>query len=253
MNIATQGGKIILKDGQLAEDCACCGGWYCCTLEACAIASAVTVTVDTACGGDLVGTSKQFTPWGTGDTLYGGATGPGYYRYRQTIVPVSAFKGTHQLTRQPEDPLNPSLAVFSKNVTDAAGGTISMRVEIGVSSRGGGAIVLFITFPNHGWAKNTLDDSLGFKTTSQMPNATVCAEAEHSPTPSRGDWECYYLDTYGTSAGWAFGCQLAGSQFSSAEEIRSRQTSLFSSGSSGLVFQTAWSCSFDCMLTVQVQ
>ena len=29
MNIATQGGKIIVKDGKLAEDCGCCGGWYC--------------------------------------------------------------------------------------------------------------------------------------------------------------------------------------------------------------------------------
>jgi hypothetical protein len=29
MNIATQGGKIIVKDGKLAEGCDCCGGWYC--------------------------------------------------------------------------------------------------------------------------------------------------------------------------------------------------------------------------------
>lgn len=29
MNIATQGGKIITKDGKLGTDCACCGGWYC--------------------------------------------------------------------------------------------------------------------------------------------------------------------------------------------------------------------------------
>lgn len=29
MTIATRNGAIIVKDGKLAEDCACCGGWYC--------------------------------------------------------------------------------------------------------------------------------------------------------------------------------------------------------------------------------
>jgi len=29
MPLATKNGAIILKDGKLAEDCGCCGGWYC--------------------------------------------------------------------------------------------------------------------------------------------------------------------------------------------------------------------------------
>lgn len=29
MTIATRNGAIIVKDGKLAEDCACCGGWWC--------------------------------------------------------------------------------------------------------------------------------------------------------------------------------------------------------------------------------
>lgn len=29
MTIATRNGAIIVRDGKLAEDCACCGGWYC--------------------------------------------------------------------------------------------------------------------------------------------------------------------------------------------------------------------------------
>lgn len=29
MTLATKNGAIIVTDGKLAEDCACCGGWYC--------------------------------------------------------------------------------------------------------------------------------------------------------------------------------------------------------------------------------
>ena len=30
MPLATKNNAIIIKDGKLAEDCGCCGGWYCC-------------------------------------------------------------------------------------------------------------------------------------------------------------------------------------------------------------------------------
>ena len=33
MTIATKNGAIIVKDGLLAENCGCCGGWYCKTAE----------------------------------------------------------------------------------------------------------------------------------------------------------------------------------------------------------------------------
>jgi len=29
MTLATKNGSLIVKDGKLAEDCGCCGGWYC--------------------------------------------------------------------------------------------------------------------------------------------------------------------------------------------------------------------------------
>jgi hypothetical protein len=29
MTLATKNGSLILKDGRLAENCGCCGGWYC--------------------------------------------------------------------------------------------------------------------------------------------------------------------------------------------------------------------------------
>lgn len=35
MTIATKNGSIIVKDGKLAENCGCCGGWYCCRVSQC--------------------------------------------------------------------------------------------------------------------------------------------------------------------------------------------------------------------------
>lgn len=35
MTLATKNGSIIVKDGALAENCGCCGGWYCCADTSC--------------------------------------------------------------------------------------------------------------------------------------------------------------------------------------------------------------------------
>jgi hypothetical protein len=35
MPLATKNGSLIVKDGQLAENCGCCGGWYCCASTQC--------------------------------------------------------------------------------------------------------------------------------------------------------------------------------------------------------------------------
>ena len=35
MTLATKNGSLIVKDGLLAENCGCCGGWYCCAERNC--------------------------------------------------------------------------------------------------------------------------------------------------------------------------------------------------------------------------
>jgi hypothetical protein len=252
MTIATKNGAIIVKDGKLAENCECCGGWYCCEFEACAIANAIKVTFDSPCGGDLVGTSKQLEPW---NNLYdtflpesgiGGSFAQPYYRYKQTIVPLSALKGTHVLNREPQDPSNTGLSVFSANVTDAAGGITTLRVEAAVSIRGGGVISLFVSYPNHGWQYNSFSGSVPFKTLPQLLNSPICSEAERPPLPIPGDWECYLLGDNGFSRAWTFGCQPNQEQFPTVAQIRSRQAALITAA-------TTWNCSFDCNITVEVQ
>jgi hypothetical protein len=44
MPLATKNGAIIVKDGLLAENCGCCGGWYCCIDQNCLSTSISSVT-----------------------------------------------------------------------------------------------------------------------------------------------------------------------------------------------------------------
>jgi hypothetical protein len=46
MPLATKNNAIIIKDGRLAENCNCCGGWYCCASLAClANPSSVSISI----------------------------------------------------------------------------------------------------------------------------------------------------------------------------------------------------------------
>jgi hypothetical protein len=46
MTLATKNGSLIVKDGKLAENCGCCGGWYCCASPVClANPSSVSISI----------------------------------------------------------------------------------------------------------------------------------------------------------------------------------------------------------------
>jgi hypothetical protein len=48
MTLATKNGSIIVKDGKLAENCGCCGGWYCDgkSIDNCCNASSLVVELN---------------------------------------------------------------------------------------------------------------------------------------------------------------------------------------------------------------
>ena len=72
MPLATRNNSIILKDGRLAENCDCCGGWYCdvsgggACCEAGAVGSPPTCSIKASC--DCEGTGKVFQGVGTACT-----------------------------------------------------------------------------------------------------------------------------------------------------------------------------------------
>jgi len=84
--IATKNNAIILKDGKLAENCGCCGGWYCCYSEACPQDAIASVTASI--------TAQDYLQWATGQ--YSGAT----WYHTSLGVLGSAYNGTHPLAKQ---------------------------------------------------------------------------------------------------------------------------------------------------------
>jgi hypothetical protein len=48
MTLATKNNALIVKDGKIAENCGCCGGWYCCLSLSCLVTDIQSVTVSIA-------------------------------------------------------------------------------------------------------------------------------------------------------------------------------------------------------------
>jgi hypothetical protein len=87
MTLATKNGSIIVKDGRLAENCACCGGWYCCADPACASDSIASVTATVTIPEYLRQTFfDQFSPWPL-------------KQYISRAVPGGTLSGTYSLSR----------------------------------------------------------------------------------------------------------------------------------------------------------
>lgn len=85
MTIATRNGAIIVKDGKLAEDCACCGGWYCCPSSSCLRDQISSVTVSITAQDYFVRypETRPGTTWAT---------------YRAEGVRGSAISGTYNIS-----------------------------------------------------------------------------------------------------------------------------------------------------------
>jgi hypothetical protein len=91
MTLATQNGSLIVKDGKLAENCECCGGWYCCFSPAC-VADSITGVVVTI-------TASDYLRWTRGQ--FESPTFGTLYDFVSVGFLGSAYAGTHSLTKQP--------------------------------------------------------------------------------------------------------------------------------------------------------
>jgi hypothetical protein len=94
MTLATKNGSLIVKDGQIAENCGCCGGWYCCRelpttcggAEYVKSASVVVVT-----GADYVKVEQSVNR--------GPDCAQSWSAKAVSITPSSHYAGTFQLSR----------------------------------------------------------------------------------------------------------------------------------------------------------
>jgi len=96
MTLATKNGSLIVKDGSIAEDCGCCGGWFCCntTADICSMADGIDRVVVTVSGGQdrkrVVEESAPFLDCPKEPTVYA---------KQISITPVQRYFGTFTLER----------------------------------------------------------------------------------------------------------------------------------------------------------
>lgn len=97
MPLATKNNAIILKDGKLAENCGCCGGWWCynqCADFSCPPSSVATVSISAT---DFVlNWIDKYTPNST-------SSGLSPFWVKQTrVFKGSEIHGTHSLAYRPD-------------------------------------------------------------------------------------------------------------------------------------------------------
>lgn len=90
MPLAIKNNAIIVKDGKLAENCDCCGGWYCCVDERCISSSIAAVTAV------LVGTDRLRK------LQYVSTTNPSISRWYTLGVAGASLSGSFSLQKQPD-------------------------------------------------------------------------------------------------------------------------------------------------------
>jgi hypothetical protein len=118
MAIATKNGSIIVKDGKLAENCACCGGWYCCKDTTCAVKEITSVTIQMSAVGYFI--NRQFR-WSCNSFNFGTQTNDFFV---SAGFDGSSLTGIFSLDKQSD-------TLWSKSVSVVGGcaATLSFRIS----------------------------------------------------------------------------------------------------------------------------
>jgi hypothetical protein len=118
MSLATKNNALIVKDGNIAENCACCGGWYC-------------YESDCPCrySGTLPSTLKMTIAVSVSSTIYGVFATNWLQSYvaplRFTRQQLQAMNGTYTLTKVPQQYLEP--CVYHLNSYQFSGGSTDIN------------------------------------------------------------------------------------------------------------------------------
>lgn len=99
MPLATKNNAIIVKDGNLAENCGCCGGWYCCADKGCVLDGIASASVQI--------TAQDYLRWSFAQ-INSSTTA-----YNSDSFLGSFFAGNHTLTKS----TNPLIG-WSKTFSD---------------------------------------------------------------------------------------------------------------------------------------
>jgi hypothetical protein len=202
MPLATKNNAIIVKDGLLAEDCGCCGGWVCCR----------ELSPATCGGADYVKAASVVV-----------ATGDDYIKVEQSvnrgldceqrwsakavsITPSSRYAGTFQLSRSSDNQFKYDYQA------DAAGCVGSLVLDIiNVAGVSGYSFAWRLNLIYHAyvWQKNALTLPSETKTLSQMQCSPAATPALQSCYTSPVEWYAKSQFWTNTNTG-SFGTVQAG-------------------------------------------
>lgn len=97
MTLATKNGSLILKDGSIAENCGCCGGWYCynqCADFSCPGSASVSVSISAS--DTLTNIIWRYAP----QLNFSGL--PTYWQRHTLFSRGSEINGVHSLVSRPD-------------------------------------------------------------------------------------------------------------------------------------------------------
>ena len=180
MPLATKNNSLIVKDGKVAENCGCCGGWYCynnCADFLCV--DAATASVSISATDFLVNTIYKYTP----NNRFSGL--PTYWEKETKYFKGSEINGTHVLQRQ-SDLSSSTQGVWDSSATFWAscpsGGTQQIaRTKIRLSLSTGSPASWQLSVPVVSFAWYTADrlssmpSPTGFKTAFDFSCASLCS------------------------------------------------------------------------------
>lgn len=196
MPIATKSGGLIVKDGKLAENCGCCGGWYCCQVNECASDFVNSITV-------------QIIPQSSEYTFKSLVTAPCGYNQSSGAVPCSSIAGTHSLSRVSATRWSATLAADSL-------GCFSPKIELLLSypavNTVKGTWSLSIQHSAYWWLKTTQTPSSSFKSLSEMrcENTPDWTGSPFGCARYAADYERYAFSVINRGSFWDFFCSPLG-------------------------------------------
>jgi hypothetical protein len=144
MPLATKNNALIVKDGKVAENCNCCGGWYCCAgVSLCPDLLKVSVSISAS---DVIGTYTL-----AGASCQGSLSSGTVSRTAVNIHHLSALAGNHTLTRVS---LVSGVSVFRKDITSDLAGCAGASVN--VTMYGTSGFDFFLTSYEYHWQQQVL-------------------------------------------------------------------------------------------------
>lgn len=176
MTIATKNGSVIIKDGSVAQNCGCCGGWYCCPPAECAldVVNSIVVTITPAA-----------LEWVRKVRTRSGCSFRSFDQYT-AVVPTGSVAGEHSLVKL-------SSTLWAKTLEVDSVGCVSPVVSIERLSFFGtsGVWRLIISHGAYYWHQRTTDSESPFKNLSDMQ----CQNTQNTP-PSSGSLCDFYLNGF---------------------------------------------------------